>query len=119
MFGTPSAPGVTVVEEVAHVSVGVGGCAYAYAPGDCQRTVVRPRRLGWRAPGWSSGATLDMCRQHAEEREVIERQLGMLFDKKFPGFWTRRRTLSLQVATGVLAVSMVVNYLVRHGWPFM
>ena len=47
MFGTPSAPGVTVVEEVASVETGVGGCAYAYNPGgndpslpvDCQSTV--------------------------------------------------------------------------------
>ena len=37
MFGTPSAPGLTAVEEVADVSVGVGGCAYAYGPGEDER----------------------------------------------------------------------------------
>ena len=50
---------------------------------------------------------------------MIERQLGVLFDRKFPGFWTRRRTLTLRVVTFALAVFLTTNYVVRHGWPFM
>ena len=35
LFGSPSAPAVTVLDDVADLSLGVGGCASAYAPDPC------------------------------------------------------------------------------------
>ena len=42
MFGTPGAPGLTAVEEVADVSAGIGGCAYALVPAGTSGTCRTP-----------------------------------------------------------------------------
>lgn len=42
LFGTPSAPGLAGVEALAGVSVGVGGYALAYGPGEDQRDLPDP-----------------------------------------------------------------------------